>query len=240
MEITQARRLKSFKPTSFKAEGELLEAAGSEKLGPGEYIALASVFGNVDSYGDRMVKGAFADTLEEWSSGDAVLSAIWSHNWSDPFANIGEVKWAKETDAGLLYKAALDVNDSEFAAQVYRLMKARRITQQSFGYDVLDAQEVIEDGKSIFEIKKVHLFEVGPCLVGVNQATTLLDIKSGGVAPGSGAAEPSGQASALAAGDRPSGGSGSDPESSASKKGMSPASVLLNLQIQTLLGEENE
>lgn len=235
MPIAQARRLKTFRPSSFKAQGELADLASGEKLGPGEYIALASVFGNVDLYGDRMVKGAFTETLQEWADSGNQLSAIWSHNWNDPFANIGGVLWAKEVDAGLLYKAKIDVDDSEFAAQVYRLMKARRITQQSFGFDVLDGQEVIEDGKSIFDIKKVHLFEVGPCLVGVNQATELLDIKSGVPAP-SGAGEPSGQEPAPAAGDRPSEDSSSDSESSASTKGMSPASAKLAIEIETFLG----
>jgi hypothetical protein len=229
------RRLKSFTPVTFKAEGQSIE--GDTTLGPGEFIALASVFTSIDSYGDRLVRGAFAETLANWKASGDPIPVIWQHNWTDPFAHIGAVVWAKETEQGLLYKGRLDIEENPFAAQVYGLMKGRRVTQQSFGFDVLDAAEVFEDGKSVFEIRKVHLFEVGPCLVGVNQATDLLDIKSGGVAPGPGAAEPRGQVSTPAAG-APSTAPGSAPEAPASTSN-GPASALLSLDITQFLMEES-
>lgn len=231
MLITEVeRRYKAFSPALFKAAGEV-DPDGT-KLEPGEFVALAAVFGNVDSYGDRMVKGAFADTLAAWEAKGDPIPVIWSHNWADPFAHIGHVLWARETDEGLLYKGRLDIDVNPFAAQVHGLMKGRRITQQSFGFDVLDAREIVEDNKGIFEITKVDLWEVGPCLVGVNQATDLRDIKSrsalaGGPPPAEG--EPSGQAKATAAGASSST-PGSDPEAPASK-GMSPASVMLATEI---------
>lgn len=231
----QVHRLKAFAPAQFKAQGELDESTG-EKLGPGEFIALAAVFGNVDAYGDRMVKGAFTETLAEWEAKGDPIPVIWAHNWQDPFAHIGEVLWARETDEGLLYKGRLDVETDPFAEKVYRLMKGRRVTQQSFGFDVEDAREVLEDKSYVFEITKVKLFEVGPCLVGVNQSTDLRDIKSRSALAGSpaGETEPTGQASASAADGAPSVAlEGSDPDPSASK-GLSPASVLLTLEIDSL------
>lgn len=227
------RRLKSFTPTTFKAEGQM---DGEAPLGPGEFIALAAVFGNVDSYGDRMVKGAFADTLAAWSTSGDPIPVIWQHNWADPFAHIGTVLWARETDEGLLYKGKLDIETNPFAAQVYGLMKGRRVTQQSFGFDVREHAEVEIDGRYAWDILKVDLFEVGPCLVGVNQATNLLDIKSNGAAP-TGPAEPTGQAPTPAAGV-PSTAPGSGPEAPASKS-FGPASVLLALEITEFLKEES-
>lgn len=229
-----ARRLKSFTPTSFKAAGQTF---GDETLADGEFIALAAVFGNIDSYGDRIIKGAFADTLAGWSASGDPVPVIWQHNWADPFAHIGEVVWARETDEGLLYKGRLDVTENPFAAQVYGLMKGRRVTQQSFGFDVQDGNIVIEDGVEVFQITKAHLFEVGPCLVGVNTATNLLDIKSSGAAAILAAAEPSGQALTPAAGV-PSTAPGSDLETPASKS-ETPASVLLSLDLNEFLKGES-
>lgn len=240
------RRYKAFSPAVFKAEGQSDDDGGTLKAG--EFIALAAVFGNVDAYGDRMVKGAFAETLAEWAAAGDPVPVIWSHNWADPFAHIGEVLWARETDEGLLYKGRLDIVDNPFALQVYGLMKGRRVTQQSFGFDVLDAREITEEGKYIFEITKVKLFEVGPCLVGVNQSTDLRDIKSQSALAGSPAGatssaapvaevEPSGQAEATAAGASSST-PGSDPEAPASKPGLSPASVMLATEI--ILMEDTE
>lgn len=220
-------RSKAFAPVRFKAEGE--DVGDGTKLGPGEFLALAAVFDVIDSYGDRMIKGAFSDTLAAWEASGDPIPVIWQHNWSDPAAHIGYVVEVAETDEGLLYKGKLDL-DEPFAEKVYKLMKGRRVTQQSFGFDVIDGRSITEEGRDIFEITRVHLYEVGPCLVGVNQATNLLDIKSSGGAL-SGAPEPSGQAAPAAV--VPSVAPGSGPEATASK-GFSPASIMLILESETL------
>ena len=233
--LTGPRRLKSFpQPTAqFKAVGQT-DADGAA-LKDGEFTALAAVFGNVDSYGERVVKGAFTETLEAWAAKGDPIPVIWYHAWTDAFAHIGYVEWARETDEGLLYKGVLDVADNPLAAQIYRLMKGRRITQQSFGFDILDAGFVVEDGSEVFEITKLALFEVGPCLVGVNQATELVDIKSAnGGAPALPNPEPSGQVDeppAATESDAPSAVPGSDPDALPASKGLSPASVRLHLEI---------
>lgn len=222
---TEEHRTKAFAPIRFKAEGE--DAGDGTKLGPGEFIALAAVFDNIDSYGDRIIRGAFAETLEQWSASGDPIPVIWQHNWSDPNAHIGFVLEAKETDEGLWYKGKLDIEDNPFALQVYRLMKGRRVTQQSFGFDVIDGRSVTEEGRDVFEITRVHLYEVGPCLVGVNQATNLLDIKSSPSAPAGGST--SGQA-ATSASETTSASPGSVPDPSPASKGISPASAKLLLE----------
>src|SRR5690349_18212445 len=88
---------------------------------PGSFEAVVSVFGNIDSYGDRMIKGAFARTLEEKGN----PPVVWSHEWQVP--PIGAVESATETDEGLLVKGRLFVGPDEghaVAQQVYTAMKA--------------------------------------------------------------------------------------------------------------------
>jgi HK97 family phage prohead protease len=238
-------RTKAFLPVRFKAEGE--DAGDGTKLGPGEFIALAAVFGNIDSYGDRIVEGAFTETLDLWAASGDPIPVIWQHNWGDPNAHIGHVLEAKETTEGLLYKGKLDIEpelENPLARQVYRLMKGRRVTQQSFGFDVIDGRSVTEEGRDVFEITRVWLYEVGPCLVGVNQATNLLDIKSlpSGAdstdsAPAPADAATSGQA-ASSANEPASAPSGSNPEPSSASKGISPASALLLVEELDLEGED--
>lgn len=231
IEIAEPRRIKAFTPLTFKAAGEAFDGG---TLKDGEFVALAAVFGNIDSYGDRLVKGCFEETLGEWAASGNTMSVIYSHQWADPLSNIGAVLDIRETEEGLLYKGLADLDDP-VSRKVYNLMKGRRITQQSFGFDILDAREVIEDEKYVFEITKAHLFEVGPCLVGVNRATDLLDIKSGGVAPGRGAAEPH-RGQATPAGGASSVTPGSNPEAPPSKSILDPASVKLALEIMELEG----
>lgn len=265
-----ARRLKSLeRPPLFKAQGQRLDAplvaalkAGSitdaafsangladDELGPGEFIAVASVFGNVDSYGERMVEGAFTDTLAAWKASGDPIPVIYAHDWGNPDAHIGEVlAIAQIPTVGLVYKGRTDVEDNPFAARVYKLMKGRRITQQSFGFDILEGGYVEEDGRSIYEIRKVNLFEVGPCLVGVNQATQLLDAGKASsetppatpadgltATPTVAVTEPSGQATATAA-SVSSETEGSDPSTPASKA-LSPASLQLLISVNDFLEE---
>lgn len=143
----------------------------------GEFEAIVAVFGNVDSGGDVIAKGAFADNLAEWESSGDPIPVVWSHDSNDPFSHIGSVVEASETDTGLLVKGQLDL-DNPKAAQVHKLLKGRRVTQFSFAYSVLDSGPVEIDGVKATELRSLKLYEVGPTLVGMNQSTELLSAKS--------------------------------------------------------------
>lgn len=159
-----------------------VKAAGyDDGLNDGEFKAIVSVFGNIDSVGDVVVPGAFSDTLEHWKAKGDPIPVIWSHDWSDPYSHLGEVLDAVETTEGLFVHGALDL-DNPKAAQVYRLLKGRRVTQFSFAYDVLEGAWVDRDGESYYELRKLKLHEVGPCLLGANQETELLAVKANDLA----------------------------------------------------------
>lgn len=150
-------------------------------LTDGQFRAVVAVFDNVDSHGDVVVRGAFAETLNEWADRGDEIPVIWSHDWADPFSHIGTVKSAEETDRGLEIVGEIPQEDRDSnprAAQVYRLLKSRRITQFSFAFDVLEGAEVEQDGRRVTELRRLKLHEVGPCLLGVNQATELIAAKA--------------------------------------------------------------
>lgn len=159
----------------FKA---VVKAAGTaDGLKAGQFRALVSTYSK-DTYGDRVIPGAFADDIERWNDGD-VLPIVWSHQWNDPFSHIGTGIEAKETDDGLDVFAELhDLDENPTAKQVHRLLTGRRVTQFSFAFDVLDGGWSKEDGEEVYELRRLKTFEVGPCLVGVNQETQLLDAKA--------------------------------------------------------------
>lgn len=157
----------------------------SDGLEEGQFEAVVSVFGNVDSYGEKVMPDAFDDTLAEWGAKGDPIPVIWSHQWTDPNAHIGVVLDAEARKSGelpgLYVKGQLDLGEdaSPLAARVHALMKGRRITQFSFAYDVLDAgMAKSEEEGNFYELRKLSLFEVGPTLVGVNQDTELLGAKS--------------------------------------------------------------
>lgn len=148
-------------------------------LETGQFEAIVSAFGNVDSVGDVVVKGAFADDLKRWKDSGDPIPIVWAHKWEDPFAHIGYVLEAKEADEGLWIKGQVDLDgENPTAMQVNRLLKGRRVKQFSFAYDVLEGESVTKDDSSFFELRKLKVYEVGPCLVGANQETTLLAAKA--------------------------------------------------------------
>jgi HK97 family phage prohead protease len=161
--------------------------------GPGTYEAIVSVFGNVDSQGDRVVKRAFQNDLARWKGSGYPIPVIWSHDWRNPFSLIGTTLDAKETDLGLYTKNRLDIDSNDQARQVHRLMRDGRIHQFSFAYEVLDGDWVKSESeeedpdvwdRGVYELRELQLFEHGPCLVGANDETQLLDVKTRGMPSG--------------------------------------------------------
>ena len=148
-------------------------------LAEGEFEAYASTFTREpDSYGDVVAKGAFGDSLKEWADSGQVLPVLFGHRFDDPDYNIGGVVEAAEDDHGLKIRGQLDL-DSPKAAQVHRLMKAKRIGQMSFAFDTLDAGSVEhEDGRKANELRKLKLYEVSVVPIGANQDTEILAVKA--------------------------------------------------------------
>lgn len=165
-------RLANFKAqTTTKADG----------LKEGQFKALVSVFGNADTYGDVVLPGAFTKSLKEWEARGAQIPVIWSHDWQDPFSHVGTTVKAVETERGLEIIGEITPEEQEAnpkAAQIYRLLKSGRISQFSFAYDVVEGGMAEHDGEPVYELKELDLIEVGPCLIGVNQETELIGIKS--------------------------------------------------------------
>lgn len=162
--------------TGLKAQAAQVKTADE---GEGTFEAVVAVFGNVDAYGDVILKGAFLDTLKEWEESGYPIPAVWSHEKDDPFSHIGTVIEAKETDLGLWVKVQLDMENPK-AAQVHRLLKGGRVKEFSFAfsYDPQDVTPVKRDGMEVRELSKLKVYEVGPTLVGANPATQLLSVKS--------------------------------------------------------------
>jgi uncharacterized protein len=141
---------------------------------PGEFTAVVSVFNNIDLQGDRVVPGAFKNSLAKWAASGDPIPVIWSHDWQDPFAHIGFVTNAAETAEGLQITGKNDL-DKPFAKQVHDLLVSRRVTQMSFAYDVL-AERPGKDRAN--ELVELDLIEVGPTLRGANPSAQLVGAKA--------------------------------------------------------------
>jgi HK97 family phage prohead protease len=99
----------------------------------GTFSGYASVFGNVDSYGEIVAPGAFADSLKLIAASGDPLPVLWQHNADQP---IGGSDVLAEDDHGLKTDGFLIVDAVPLAAQAHALLKRRVVRGLSIGYYV--------------------------------------------------------------------------------------------------------
>lgn len=137
----------------------------------GRVSAVFSVFNNLDSDGDVVVPGAIKSGFK---SGDVPM--VWAHKWDMP---IGKGRIVSDGD-----KATFDGEffmDTESGKEAYKIVKNMADMQQwSFGYRVNDSErgKFGEDEKDARYLKDLTVYEVSPVLVGANQETYTMAIKS--------------------------------------------------------------
>lgn len=135
---------------------------------------------DVDSYGEQIVPGAFAKSIEarkaDPQADGGLMPWVWSHQSNDPKAFLGSViEMEERADEGLYVKALHDMEDPD-SAKAFRLLKSGRVRQYSFAYD---AEWREKDGApGIIELTEIEIFEAGPTLVGVNRNTHTIDAKA--------------------------------------------------------------
>lgn len=131
-----------------------------------------------DSYGDIVVKGAFAEHIAQIKAEGKVLPLLFNHDSSNLNAYIGTVFDLKEDDHGLFFDAAFD--DTEEAQRARELAMSGRLVKFSFAYDILDQGEVeLEDGRKANELRKLRIHEVSLVLYPANPDTSVVSVKSG-------------------------------------------------------------
>ena len=157
-----------------KLELKALHISNVKILDPalGIIEAYVSFFGNVDSYGDVVQKGAFAESIAKHFP--RYPKGVWAHDWTQPIAKTLEIK---EDTQGLYVKGQL-LLDIQKAKEAYILIKEGVVTDFSFGYEVDEA--VIDESTGFRLLKKLTIYEWSPVLVGANDRATLLRVKGDG------------------------------------------------------------
>ena len=147
----------------------------SADLEEGIISGYASVFGNVDSYGDIVVEGAFSGFLKRAAESGKVIPVFYGHNMEDPKANIGGTIELREDSRGLFFKARLDLSGDTYGRVVYEQLKDGRLDSLSFGYSVLDAK-MTDAG---YELRELELYEISVVPVPANREAMITEVKAG-------------------------------------------------------------
>ncbi len=141
---------------------------------PGVFEGYGSTFGNVDLGNDRVIAGAFKDTLEDFKSKGQLPAMFWMHDWAEP---VGQWMSMEEDEKGLKVKGALWVDGNtlgqtpiERAAQVRNQLRSNGPKGLSIGYAAKEFDfEADDDTRELIRnLNKVDLFELSPVPFGMN------------------------------------------------------------------------
>ena len=113
-----------------------VKALTNEEGEPTGFTGYAAVFDNIDLGGDKIIKGAFSQTLaSRYPESGAGIPVYWNHDTDDPFKNLGLTTSAIEDEHGLKVEGDIDVS-TDIGKQVAKLLKENRVSQMSFAYNV--------------------------------------------------------------------------------------------------------
>lgn len=159
--VKSGTAVREYKAVSFELE--------SADENTGEFSGYAAVFGNVDSGGDVIEKGAFAKTIVEDFARIKILS---QHNSYD--LPIGKPLELREDEKGLYIRGK--ISDTQTGRDIRTLLKDGVLAELSIGYDAVDFEW---DGDSgIRHLKQIKLWEVSIVTWAMNDQATIDDVKS--------------------------------------------------------------
>ena len=149
-----------------------IKDSGEEK---GSVEAVFSVYNNQDSDGDVVLPGAVKSGFK-----DNQVPMVFAHKWDQPIGK-GTITEGEES---AVFKGSFFM-ETEAGKEAYNLVKSMGDLQQwSFGFRVNDSemgklQKDGEDEADVRFLKDLTVYEVSPVLVGANQETYTLAIKTG-------------------------------------------------------------
>lgn len=136
----------------------------------GTFEGYGAVFSNVDHGGDKIMPGAFAESLAKHRREGTTVKMLWNH---DPGQPIGVWLDMAEDGKGLWGKGQL-VLEVARAREVHALMKRKAIGGLSIGYSTVKAEP---DG-NVRLLKSLNLWEVSPVTFPMNDRARIASVKS--------------------------------------------------------------
>lgn len=130
----------------------------------GTFEGYGAVFGNIDSYGDVIVKGAFKGSLKDWKKAKSLPPMLVQHGgWmmTDMDAlPIGKWEEMEEDDTGLRVKGRLINLDTERGKQIYGAMREGVLDGMSIGYRAKEFTYGTKPDEPRRTLKAIDLVEV--------------------------------------------------------------------------------
>lgn len=134
----------------------------------GTFAGYASIFGNIDSYRDIVMPGAFTNTLQQNSR----IKMLWQHRADMP---IGGYTLAKEDETGLYVEGQINL-DVEKGREAYALLKSGDVDGLSIGYRTV--REEFNNNTLVNSLIEVDLREISVVTFPANDLSVVASVKS--------------------------------------------------------------
>ncbi len=150
----------------------------------GTFSGYGAVFGNVDSYGDVIAKGAFSNTLKEWEKRGKYPPMLLQHGgWgvtSDDMLPVGAWESMVEDSKGLKVKGRLFALGTERGQYIYEGLKAGSLDGLSIGYEAKGVTYGTKPEEPARTLKEIILWECSIVTFPANDKSRVSSVKAAG------------------------------------------------------------
>lgn len=147
----------------------------------GEFSGYGAVFGNIDSHGDVIEKGAFKASLREWRKKSALPSMLIQHGYGlSEMSGVPVGVWSEmeEDDQGLKVKGRLINLDTDRGRTIHGAMKEGALRGLSIGYRAVKFRYGQKPAEPYRTLSEVALFEVSVVAEPSNEKARVAAMKS--------------------------------------------------------------
>lgn len=148
----------------------------------GEFSGYGAIFGNVDSYGDVIEKGAFKDSLREWETRGKLPPMLLQHGGmgltSADMLPVGQWLEMEENSRGLKVKGRLFAMSTERGQYIHEGLKSGVLDGLSIGYKAKKFTRGTKPGEPLRRLEALDLMELSIVTFPANGKARVTAVKS--------------------------------------------------------------
>ena len=149
----------------------------------GVFSGYGAIFGNVDSYGDVLEKGAFTTSLKEWEAKGKYPPMLLQHGGgflggADDMLPVGKWTLMEENSKGLKVEGELFALSTERGQYLYEGLKSGVLDGLSIGYRAKEFVVGTKPGEPRRSLKAVELIELSIVTFPANDKARVGSVKS--------------------------------------------------------------
>lgn len=148
----------------------------------GTFSGYGAIFGNVDSYGEIIKRGAFAQSLAEWKAKGKWPKMLCQHGgWgvgAEDMLPAGKWDDMSEDSKGLKVTGHLFAMNTDRGQYLYEGLKSGELDSLSIGFQTIDSTTETRDGETYKLLTNLKLWEVSIVTFPANDKAKISSVKN--------------------------------------------------------------